>query len=88
MRSRFQCWALCRQAVAHCCDIKTAIVARLVKFYGAPPRTQHSVRPTASTEGRDQWRNGCLELRGKSVGGFIELLASDSCESDFVCPGA
>lgn len=63
--------------MAHCCDIKTAIVARLVKFYGAPPRTQHSVMPIANTDRRDQWRSGCHELDGKSVG-------SSCVEGDFI----
>lgn len=80
MRSRFQCRALCRQATAHCCDIKAVIVTPLVKCYGAPPRIQHSARPTADTVRPDQWINGCIELQGESVGvpGFEEVLLSPS----------
>lgn len=68
MRSRFQCRPLCRQAPAHCCDIKAVIVTCLVKFYGTPPHVKNSVRPTGDIVRPDQWINGCIQLQAESVG--------------------
>lgn len=95
MRSRFQCQALCRQATAHCCDIKAVIVTCLVKFYCTPPPIQRSVRPIADTVCSVQWINGCIELQAASVGVSVfkkVLLSSSSglhvkviCSSRCVC---
>lgn len=80
MRARFQCRALCGQATAQCCHIKAVILTPSVKRYGTPPHIQHSGRPIAGTVRLDQWINGCIELRAKSVGVpvFEEVLLNSS----------